>query len=264
MYLLVLLFLLGLVLGSFITALSWRLPRDKSINKGRSVCDKCDKEIAWYDNIPLFSYLFLGGKCRSCDKKISLRYPLIELATGLLFFILGYTLLSCSSLLFDSPLCYYQKILGDLALPFFLTIAVLMVAIFVIDLELQIIPDLLVYLLLILVIFLLLLTNIYIWEHLLAGFSAALFLLSLHLITRGKGMGLGDVKLALPVGILLGIKLMITWLFLGFLIGAVVGVVLLVLKKAEFGKHIPFGPFLVISFFLVIIFGGLLENYLFI
>lgn len=139
----------------------------------------------------------------------------------------------------------------------------MMLFVFIVDLENQIIPDNIVHLLLIVIFGVVLTTDIYIWEQMFAGFLASIFLLGLHLITFGKGMGLGDVKLALPIGIFLGFKLMVAWMFLSFLIGAVIGVMLTALNKAKLGKHIAFGPFLVLSFFMILLFGGLIENFVF-
>ena len=83
-----LVFVLGLIVGSFIGALTWRMPRYESIKKGRSVCPKCRNKIRWFDNIPVLSFFLLGGRCRNCKKKISKRYPLIEFTTALLFVFL--------------------------------------------------------------------------------------------------------------------------------------------------------------------------------
>src|SRR3990172_4532769 len=243
---------LGLAVGSFVSALSYRVPRGIGIAKGRSFCPKCSAKISWYDNIPLLSYLALGGKCRRCKEKISLRYPLIEGATALGFlYLFSY---SCPPGSFEVA-CLWKSATGSLYLPFLLFIFTLMTAIFVIDLESQIIPDSLVFTLFISTFLILISTDLPIFTHLVSGFSAALFLLVLFLITKQKGMGLGDVKLALFAGAFLGWPHTVTWLFASFVLGAVVGVILILLKKASFGKHIPFGPFLVVSFFVSVFFG---------
>lgn len=221
----------GLALGSFLGAFTHRLPRKESFVEGRSRCPHCRAEIKWYDNIPLFSFLLLGGRCRSCGQKISVRYPLIELATAL--GILGIYILNLKS-------------------PIFLILVLLLtISIFVIDLEKKIIPDELIFLGLGLTILALLLgwdDNFYL--HFLGGFSSSFFLLLIHLVTKGKGMGLGDVKYALFAGTFLGWPGAISWLFLSFLTGAGVGVILILLGKARLGRHIPFGPFLAVSFLL--------------
>jgi prepilin signal peptidase PulO-like enzyme (type II secretory pathway) len=128
--------------------------------------------------------------------------------------------------------------------------------IFIIDLEKRIIPDELSLFGLVLVFFSLLLfdpSSLYL--HLLSGFGAGLFLLSLHIATQGKGMGLGDVKLALFLGSLLGWPWVAVWLFVAFLTGAIVGSILILSKKISFGKQIAFGPFLVMSLIITLIWG---------
>ncbi len=223
---LILLGAFGLIIGSFLAALSFRLPRGKSIAMGRSLCPHCHATIAWYDNLPLLSFLFLRGRCRHCHKKISPRYPLIEAATALLFV--------AAWLFLPHPL-----------LPFYLLIFSLLIAIFVIDFEHQIIPDELVFLGLLAT---LLLTPGPLFLRLFLAFSAASFFLALNLITRGRGMGLGDVKLALFLGAYFSNLDVLRWLYFSFISGGAVAVYLLLTRKAKFGHQIPFGPFLIAGF----------------
>ncbi|OGM27356.1 hypothetical protein A3A76_02550 [Candidatus Woesebacteria bacterium RIFCSPLOWO2_01_FULL_39_23] len=246
---------LGLVAGSFISALSYRLPLGIKITKGRSFCDNCGTKIAWYDNIPVFSYFLLDGKCRCCKKEISLRYSLIEFSTLLVFLSIAYFYVSCVSTL-GSAVCQWRNLLGSGALPYLLMLAAGFVTLAVIDLEHQMIPDkITLSLFAITSLILIFLNPDYAYQSFLAGFLAALFLLLIHLATKGKGMGLGDVKLALLGGVILGWRSTVPWLMLSFIIGAVVGLILILFGKAKFGKHIPFGPFLVVSFFLALVFG---------
>lgn len=234
---------IGLALGSFLGALTHRLPRKESNVSGRSRCPRCGTQIKWYDNIPLLSFLLLGGRCRSCGRKISVRYPLIELATAI--GILGIYLLGLKDPIFLIP------------------VLLLTVSIFVIDLEKKIIPDELIFWGLGLTALALLLGwdgNFYL--HFLGGFSASFFLLFVYLLTRGRGMGLGDVKYALFAGTFLGWPKAIPWLFLSFLTGAAVGVILILLGKAKLGRHIAFGPFLAFSFVLTYLFGEVLVKWL--
>lgn len=222
----------GLLVGSFVSALTWRLPRGIPFVKGSSFCPFCRKRIRWQDNIPLLSFVFLRGKCRDCGKKISWRYPAIELVSclgflGISFFNGGF-------------LAYFL---------FVLTLIIL-----VIDWENQIIPDQLVFLGLIPLFFYLLLGDFQgLFVNLASGFGAGFFLLLLHLITRGKGMGLGDVKFAVLGGLVLGWPATPVWFLSAFILGAIVGLTLIFLKKASFGQKIPFGPYLVISFWFTIL-----------
>jgi len=220
------LIILGLIIGSFITALSYRLPRKISNIKGRSFCDNCRKEIKWYDNIPLVSYLLLGGKCRNCKRKISPRYPLIELITAMGFVLIGV------NIIYLALFCLFELI-------------------FIIDLEHQIIPDELVFLLLVL----LSAAGYLLYANLFAGFVSATFLMFIHLITKGRGMGLGDVKLAVAGGMLVGLKLVPVWFFVSFAVGAMVGILLLAEKKAGLKSKIAFGPFLIIGIAASVVWG---------
>jgi len=251
---LILVSVLGLIVGSFLSAYTYRWPEGIPISQGRSFCPKCKEKISWFDNIPLFSYLLLRGRCRSCGQKISLRYPLIEISTAGSFLLMAYFLGDCSR---AGVLCQWQGRLGEWALPYFLFVTSALIAIFVIDLENQLIPDGLVYFMFFLTTTLLILF----WPQelflrLLSGFSASTFLLLIHLATRGRGMGLGDVKFALFGGLFAGWPLSGLWLFLSFVIGAVVGVILIFLGKASLGQKIAFGPFLALSLFITMIWGN--------
>jgi len=237
-----LLFLFGLVFGSFISALTWRYPKGISINKGRSICPKCKGQIAWFDNIPLLSFIFLGGKCRKCKKHISFRYPAIELVTSLGFVAIGYFTMNSQAL--------------SLQVIYSIVIFLILEAIFIIDLENKIIPDSLVFIGILLIVLFFLTTNYtLLFPSLLAGFFAAVLLLLVHLFTRGRGMGLGDVKFAVLGGLLVGHKLFLIWLFLAFLTGAVTGIILILGKKAGLKSQIAFGPFLVLAIPLVLRYG---------
>jgi prepilin signal peptidase PulO-like enzyme (type II secretory pathway) len=199
----------------------------------------------WYDNIPLLSFFLLGGKCRHCNKNISWRYPAIEIGSSLGFLLIF--------LKFGS-----SGVLNLLWLWFVFLICLL---IFVIDLENQIIPDELSFLGFVATFFVFIDSERF-FPSILTGFLCALFLLLVNLVTKGKGMGLGDVKLALFLGAFLGYPLSITWIFLAFLTGAFLGVILILGKKASFGRPIAFGPFLVLSFIAVLLWGDRLTNLL--
>ena len=218
------LFIFGLIIGSFISALTYRIPRNLDFIKGRSFCDSCKKNLFWYDNIPLFSYLFYLGKSRCCNKKISIRYPLIELTSAF-----GFVVLYLFSL---SPIYYILYTIS--------------IAILVIDLEHQIIPDELSWFILLLGLINFSFLNIF------SGFLFASVLLSLHLVTKGRGMGLGDVKLAIPLGLWLGLEKGLNWIMTSFILGGIVASILLLLGKAKMKTKIAFGPFLIVGFWIII------------
>lgn len=220
-------------MGSFVSAVTYRIPKSQQFIKGKSFCDSCKKELKWYDNVPLFSFLYYGGVSRCCRKKISLRYPLIELASAISLVLL-HSVFGFSSLL----ITYY--------LLFLLTLCI-----FIIDLEHQIIPDELSWLIAILF----LITNEQsLIVALFTGFLFSSFFLFLHLITYGRGMGLGDVKLAIPLGLWLGFKNGLTWFILSFIIGGIFASILLVLKRANLKTKIAFGPFMIIAFWITLFF----------
>lgn len=261
-------FILGAVMGSFLSAFTYRVTRNVSVLKGRSYCPNCKKKISWYDNVPIISYILLKGRCRNCKKRISIRYPLLELSTGLLFVGMFLKALECSLL----PRCLscdfglvcswtnFNFIFGYVLV---LILMLILVSVFIIDIEEMIIPDIIIFRgFFVFYILYAILFSEDLFNFLLSGFLAGFFILMLHLVTKGRGMGLGDVKFAILGGFILGYKMTMLWLFIAFIIGAFVGLMLIFLKKAKFGKQIPFGPFLVISFIIVIFFGPELYEFL--
>lgn len=239
-------FLLGLIFGSFISAVSYRFPRKISFVGGRSFCPHCKKQIGWRDNIPLLSFILLGGKCRNCKKAISPRYPLIEVGTAIGFLLL-----------------YINRASLPYNIYFFLLIFVILFVIFVIDLEHQIIPDDLVSVGIVLLFSYHLFSNHpYIYSSICAGFLASILLLLIHLITKGKGMGLGDVKFAVLGGLIVGLNLTGIWLLSAFLTGAVAGIILILAKRAGLKDKIAFGPFLVLGLFISLLWGEKLMHLL--
>lgn len=218
---------IGLAVGSFITALTYRIPRNLGFVKGRSFCDSCKKELNWYDNIPLISFLLYEGRSRCCGKKISLRYPLIEITSAVTFIVLYFFSMS----------------------PLYYVLSTILLAMLVIDLEHQIIPDELTWVCLILALFT---VNNSLTSSLFSAFFLSSSLLFLHLITMGRGMGLGDVKLAIPLGLILGLEKGLYWLMASFILGGIVASVLLILNKANLKTKIAFGPFLIVGFWVII------------
>jgi len=222
--------LLGLVVGSFISVVTYRLPRNQGFVKGRSYCDNCKKEISWYDNIPLISFLLYHGTSRCCNKKISIRYPLIEIASAASFVAL------------------YLAFGLSIQLATYYLLLILTLSILIIDLEHQIIPDELIWLLLFISLFTVQ-GNPFV--ALFSAFAFACFFLALYLITLGRGMGLGDVKLAIPLGLLLGFEKGLYWLLASFVLGGMVATLMLILKRANLKTKIAFGPFLVVAYWIV-------------
>ena len=236
----ILILVFGLVFGSFIAAYSYRYLRDIKISKGFSFCDECKTKIKWYENIPVLSYLFLGGKCKTCKKKISPRYPIIEFISALSFL----------------ALFIYNNNILDFNYLLLITYYLLLSLIFIIDLEHQIIPDDFVFTgIAIAFLYLLILGGSNIFSSIFAGLAASNFLAIVFLITKGQGMGLGDVKFAVLGGMLIGINYLFVWMFAAFLTGAIVGIILILVGNAKLKDKIAFGPFLIVSIPIAFVWG---------
>lgn len=235
-------FIFGLVVGSFLNVVIYRLPKRESIVFPPSHCPHCRHKLVWYDLIPVVSYVLLFGECRYCNKTISPIYPLVELLTGLLFVCLYSSFMSMGIVV----LIYYFLIL-----PIFLTI-------FFTDLKYGIIPFQLVLAgSIITSVYLVYTFSPYVLlSHLLSAFSAFLAFLFLFLITKGRGMGFGDVVLVFLMGLFLGSPYIAFALYIAFLTGAVTSLILILIGSKRL-RHdtIPFGPFLVIGTFISLFYG---------
>lgn len=242
-----LLLIFGLVVGSFLNVLIDRIPQDESPFKGRSYCDKCKKTLRWYDLIPFVSFIMLLGKCRYCSSPISFFYPLVEFITGILFVAAFVYLKDLRFMIYD--LRFFVNYL------YYIFILSSFIVIFFSDLKYGIIPDKIVYSSTVIsFLYLILNTKHLILSSLLSGFGAFIFFLVLYLITREKGMGLGDVKLSFLLGLVLGFPKVIIAFYLAFLTGAVIGFILIIWGKKKLKSAIPFGPFLILGAALSIFF----------
>jgi prepilin signal peptidase PulO-like enzyme (type II secretory pathway) len=285
-------FLFGLIIGSFLNCVIYRLalPNFSLKNlgglKNRSYCPHCKHLLSWQDLIPVFSFIFLKGKCRYCQKPISLQYPIVEISTGLMFllifnqfsigeedFVLFFTFVSTVEREFHS-LSYLHSLreLGNgssvfnfLNLIYYWTIASFLIVIFVYDLKHYIIPDQVIYsAILVSGIWYLvsgIFFNLYTLDTIYSAIGAAVFFSAIVLISRGKWMGVGDIKLAFFMGLVLSWPNILLALFLAFFIGATVGVGLIISNKKTLKSEIPFGPFLVTGTFLVLFWGNELISW---
>jgi len=240
---------LGLCVGSFLNVVIYRVPLGMSLSKPDSHCPVCKNPIRFYDNIPLLSYLILGGRCRHCKTRISVRYPAVELVHAALWLL-------CVFLFWEQSV--------PLACICMLTLSVFL-CIFFIDLEHQIIPDRFQVILLCLGVASCFADRAFAWySHLIGG---AVGFLLFYLVAWGfyrlcgkEGLGGGDVKLCGAVGLLLG------WerLLLGLLIATVpAAIVMSLFKKDGEGESrpFPFGPFLVVGFAVALLFGAQIVNW---
>ena len=243
-----LMFLLGLAVGSFLNVVIYRLRHGRSPIKGRSICDQCKRQLGWRDNIPLLSWLWLRGRCRYCKAKIPADYPIIELLSGLEF-VWVYWLLKVNFSFFGQVEGFYS--LALLVYWLILFSGSLVIAIY--DLKYMIIPDEVWWLLVVVAGVRLFFSHQ--WQVLPAAVASGLFLYSLYWLTRRKGMGFGDVKLGVLMGLVLGWPLIIVAYFFAFLTGAGVGVILILTGKKKFKQKIAFGPFLILGMLVAKLWG---------
>jgi prepilin signal peptidase PulO-like enzyme (type II secretory pathway) len=240
--------------------LIWRLHKEKSLN-GRSICPKCDHQLTWYENIPVFSFLFLRGKCRYCHKSISLQYPAVEFLTGLLF-LLSFSILNFKFLILNQFSIFNFKLLFTLVRDWLL-IAV-MIVVFVYDLRWYLILDR-VSLPSVLVLFLVNLYLGYDWKiMLLAGLIGGGFFALQFFISRGRWIGGGDIRLGLLMGVALGkIDLLIVAIMLAYCIGSVIAIFLVLNKKKGWKSEVPLGVFLTPATIIALFFGQSIINWYF-
>ncbi len=249
----ILIFIFGLAVGSFLNVVICRLGTKEKILLSRSRCPHCGVVLKWYELIPVFSFLIQKGRCCYCHKKISWQYPLVEISTGSLFLLV---VLNEVIIIQDSLLAF--------RITFNLIIVCFLIIIFVYDLKHYLIPDRIVFPAIgIALLYSLFFVPNLLFSYILSAFGAAGFFLLLFLITRGKGMGLGDVKLAFLMGLILGWPNILLALFLSFLSGAVVGIFLIVLGQKGLKSQIPFGPFLSGTTLIVLLYGDLILDKVF-
>lgn len=218
-------------------------------NKKRSYCDYCGRQLTWYENIPVVSWILQKGKTKCCGKKLPVLYPIVEIITGLIFsiyFLITNNQIPINPNNYQLPINNYQTIVQFLV---GLIIIVFLVFSGVFDLKYMILPDFSTAILVI---------SAFVWLmvgaihelplHLLSAAGSFLFLYFLYLITKKRGMGFGDVKLAIFMGLFLGYPKIIVAFYVAFIVGAVIGSFLLIFnKKMNKKTPIPFGPFLILG-----------------
>ena len=239
--------LVGAVIGSFLNVCIHRLPRDQSVVRPASACPACGRRLAWHDNVPLLSYLFLRGRCRSCRAPISVRYPIVEALTAAMFaaawWHFGPGLLLVARLLFGSAL----------------------IALFAIDLEHYLLPNAIT------------LPGILVgfgfsfvtepgWASSLAGIvigGGSLYALArtYYLLRREEGLGMGDVKMLAMIGAFLGWQLTIMALLMASLAGSIIGLAIVATRRGGMKHALPFGTFLAVGAVLAVISGSSLLDW---
>ena len=246
------LFFIGLVLGSFVNAAVWRLKNKKDLVLGRSECVNCHHQLAWHDLIPVVSWVSLQGKCRYCRKSISARYPLVELGVAAYFVM---------------SLAFWPFGFGNatefLRFAVWLAAGVPLAILFLYDLKWLILPDKVIFPLLGLGIAMTVLHGLQaqsLGSFLLDLFGSLAilsgFYMVLYLLSRGRWIGFGDVKLGAALALLIcDWRLALIAFFLANLIGTLVTVPAIAFKKIQKNSHIPFGPFLILGAIIAVLFG---------
>jgi leader peptidase (prepilin peptidase)/N-methyltransferase len=236
-------FILGACIGSFLNVVIYRLPRSLAPHRpSRSFCPACKNSIASYDNIPILSYLILRGRCRNCQARIAIRYPIIELLSGVL------------------ALCCYIKFGLTLEALIYYAFIACLVTITFIDIDHQIIPDSIslpgipIFGAAAYFASLLPLKDILL-GILIGGGILYLVAWGYHLFTRREGMGGGDIKLLAMTGALIGWQGVIFTIFVSSVLGSVIGLIVMLINKKGMKLAIPFGPFLALGALLYLFFG---------
>ena len=233
----------GTIIGSFLNVCIYRIPKKESIVVVRSHCMSCGKQIKWYDLVPLVSFLILRGKCRYCKAKLSWQYPAVEALNGILYGIIvlvnGFNITSILYCLATSALLALSIIdwrTYEIPPSFNIFIGILGIIRLILDL-----PH---------------------WYNYVIGFvSVSGFLLLIFLVTKGRGIGFGDVKLMAAAGLLLGWKLIILSLGLGCVLGSIIHITLMYVKDKD--RVLAFGPYLSLGIFISMLYGEqIIEWYL--
>ena len=238
----VLVFILGLIVGSFSNVCIYRIPKNESIIFPASHCPKCRSKIKPVDNIPLLSFILLKGRCRNCKSKISIQYPIVELITGLIYLII-----------------YLIYGLNIQTLVYIILSSALVIIAFI-DLNEQIVPDIIslpgIVIGFILSFFVPYISFINSALGVVVGGGIILIIgLAGSVIFKKEAMGGGDVKLAAMIGAFLGWRYIIISLFLGFFLGALAGIILILSKIKSREDTVPFGPFIVLGSFITLFWG---------
>ncbi len=251
-YMVLIIAIFGLIIGSLLNAIIYRLKSGDKIVFSRSKCVHCHKKLSAWDLIPIFSFIFLKGKCRYCHKAISWQYPLVELATAVIF-VLGYF----KYLYPNHPIAQSPNYLT------FLVFSCFLIIIFVYDLKHNLILDKVSLPALIIAFIANFLFGFTIWNLALAGIIVAGFFLFQFVISNGKWIGGGDIRLGLVMGAMLGWPNVLAALLLAYIIGAAVGLILIGFKKKQLNSHLPFGTFLTLATLIILLFGEeIVEWYL--
>ncbi|MEM4260110.1 MAG: prepilin peptidase [Candidatus Woesearchaeota archaeon] len=253
--------ILGLIIGSFLNVVIFRINKEENFIVGRSHCMYCKKKLKALDLIPVLSFLFLKGKCRYCKKKISLQYPLVEIFTALVF-VFSYLNIN----LVKNNLLFLSKFNSIIVYIFIAFISMLLLIIFVYDLKHYIIPDEIVAIGFLSSFFIIFYSYFFVFKFGILDNALGMIVFSgffaiQYFVSKGCWVGGGDIKLGLFLGLILGLKLTILSLMIAYISGAIISLILIVLKLKTRKDIIPFGPFLIAASFLSFFYGNQIINW---
>ena len=237
----IIIFIFGITIGSFLNVCIYRIPLGESIVTAPSHCMTCGRKLKWYDMVPVFSWLVLGGKCRNCKSKISVQYPIIEGVNGILYVMI----------------CAVNGLEWSSVIYCFMASALLVLSI--IDWRTYEIPFGINVFLFVLGIAMTILDRGNLVEHLIGMICVSVLLGILYLLTGGRAIGGGDIKLMFACGLILGWKLILLAFFLGCIIGSVVHIIHMSVKKA--GRMLAMGPYLSAGILLAALWGNAWINW---
>ncbi|MCK4919046.1 MAG: prepilin peptidase [Candidatus Pacebacteria bacterium] len=241
---LIIIFILGLLIGSFLNVVIFRLETEENIAFDRSKCPSCKHILSWKDLFPVLSFIFLKGKCRYCLKKISIQYPLVELMTASFFVFIFSYFFSVTEKYFIANIIFY----------FFIISSFIVISVY--DLRHYIIPDKVIYpAIIITALFNFIFASPIFLNHLFSAIVAFGFFFVIIVLTKGQGMGGGDAKLGFLMGLILGWPLVFLAIFLASISGSIIGLALIIGKKKKIKSMIPFGPFLIFGTVVSIFYG---------
>ncbi len=258
----VLVFVIGIVFGSFLNVVVFRIHQKKSFFNGRSHCMFCRHQLKWYELVPLFSFLVQKGSCRSCKKPISWQYPLVELSTGVLFVAMLWSVMQGAVVM--SPVAMFTVLMYWVFICF-------LIVLFIYDLRWQILPDIVSFpamgITIILQIILAILIGYFgeltigteVTSYLVnAGWGVLIgggFFLFQFVISRGRWIGGGDIRFGVLMGLILGWEHTVVALMVAYMIGALFAIGLVVSKNRKWSSQIPFGTFLALATIIVLLWG---------
>lgn len=240
----ILFLIFGLIIGSFLNVVIFRIDDLKTILSSRSHCQNCKQILKWYDLVPFISFIILRAKCRYCGKNISWQYPIVELGTALIYAIL------------------YLTFGLSLAVFFYLIIFSILIIVFVYDLKTQMTPETFVWIALVLSA----LGGWYFGDFgflnmIYGGLAGGGILAFLVLVSKEKWMGSGDIKIGLILGFLTGYPVAVAAIFLAFLIGSIAGIIYIKVAHKTMKDTLPFAPFLIFATFISLIFGNAIISW---